>query len=363
MNSNKNPDTERFEETLSMGGLHDNLTGLYSRRGFAEEIKHRDIDMTAPMSVIIGDINGLTLINNAFGQETGDRVIIDIADMIRCSCREKDVIARTGDGEFCVLLPKADSKTAQRICRSIYEKCKQYRSDKMPGSSCAGISLGYHTRTDSSESIETMRKEAEILMYRHKLLETKSVRNASVSTIVSILYEKYGGTEAHLYQMEKLSKETGIALGLSEAELDELGLVSILHDIGKIAISDSIINKNAKLTKEEKREIQNHPESGYRIIQAIAEFKHISEYVLSHHEKWDGTGYPRKLTGEEIPLLSRIIAIVDAYDAMTAKRPYREALPEEYAVNEIKTCAGSQFDPKIAKVFIEKVLHKKWNLI
>ncbi len=341
-------------------GTHDELSGLYNRRYFDEEMKKQDVDLQRPLSVIIGDINGLRLINDSFGHPIGDKTIIEVANIIKDSCRKSDIIARTGDDEFCIILPKADNGTTQRICRKIYDLCVQYRGSKAEGSLYTTISLGYSTRTISHEPIGSLIKEAEKEMFRHKLLETRSIRSSIISSIVSILYEKYEGTEEHSNRMKYFSRKAGLALGIPDATLDELELVSVLHDIGKVAISDAIINKNAKLTKEEKREMQNHAESGFRITQSINEFKHISGYVLSHHEKWDGTGYPQKLKGEEIPLVSRIISIVDAYDAMTMKRPYREALPEEYAVNEIKTCSGTQFDPKIARVFIEKVLGQNW---
>ena len=118
--------------------------------------------------------------------------------------------------------------------------------------------------------------------------------------------------------------------------------------------------KNAKLSKEEMEEMKRHSETGYNITQATIEFQGISEYILAHHEKWDGSGYPRHIKGEEIPLLSRIISIVDAYDAMTNNRAYRQGLSLEDAIDEIKECAGTQFDPKISRVFVEKVLGKKW---
>ncbi len=342
---------------------HDELTRVNNRGSFLKEVEKWDASPQVPLSVIMGDINGLSLINERFGYQTGDKMLAETARIFGESCRKEDFLARIGDDEFCILLPRASAKTAQKICRQIYRKMDEYRNSREEGASIAGVSLGCHTRTPAGERIREMLTEASVHMNRHKLLEAQSVRNSIVSAIVSILYEKYGGTQEQLHRIERYSRELGAALDLSEAAIDELRLISILHDIGKVAISDKIINKNAKLTKEEKREIQNHPESGYRITQSIGEFKHISEYVLSHHEKWDGTGYPRKLRGEEIPLLSRIISIVDAYDAMTSKRPYREALPEEYAISEIKNCAGTQFDPRVARMFIEKVLKKNWSLI
>lgn len=338
---------------------HDVLTGLFNRRSFIEEMARLDSDLPLPLSLILADINGLRLINDEFGMESGDRLIVEVADLLKGSCREEDFIARIGGGEFCILMPKADKELTQVICKRIDDRCEQYDSGT-DGAFRPDISLGHQTRMVLQESMEDIVKDAEMRMYRHKLLEAKSAYSSIVTSIISILRVKYEDTVEHDNREKCLCRGIGLALGISNTMHDELDLTSILHDIGKIAVSDAIINKHAKLTKEEKREIQKHPEIGYRIIQSIREFQHISDYVLFHHEKWDGTGYPRKLTGEEIPLISRIISIVDAYVAMTMNRPYREALPEEYAINEIKTCAGTQFDPAIARIFIEKVLGEKW---
>ena len=137
----------------------------------------------------------------------------------------------------------------------------------------------------------------------------------------------------------------------------ELELLSMLHDIGKIGVDDSILTKFDTLTDAEWREMKKHPEIGYRIAMAAPELKHIAEYILCHHERWDGKGYPQGLTGEEIPVLSRIIAVVDSYDAMTHDRAYRKAISAEDAKTEILNNAGTQFDPKIAKVFVDKILN------
>jgi len=150
-------------------------------------------------------------------------------------------------------------------------------------------------------------------------------------------------------------------LGLCKEEIKEIENIGLLHDIGKIAIDEAILNKSDKLNDEEWEEIRKHPEIGYRILNAVNDMSEMSEYVLSHHERWDGGGYPKGLKGEEIPLKARIITIADTYDAMISDRAYRKALTEEVAVDEIKKNAGTQFDPQLARIFIENVLKKQWK--
>jgi HD-GYP domain-containing protein (c-di-GMP phosphodiesterase class II) len=149
-------------------------------------------------------------------------------------------------------------------------------------------------------------------------------------------------------------------MGLTENQLDELELVAMLHDIGKISIDKNILTKTDKLTDEELREIKKHPEVGYRICNSTSGLSHIAEYILCHHEYWNGCGYPLGLSRSDIPLISRIVSVVDAYDAMTKDRAYRKAMSHTEAVEEIIRNKGTQFDPEIADIFINRVLPKQY---
>jgi len=217
------------------------------------------------------------------------------------------------------------------------------------------ISFGYATRTSLEESVESTFKVAEDLMYRRKILERKSLHSSVMCSIRATLFEKSHETEEHAQRLVDLSKQVGVILGLSDRELDELELSSALHDIGKMSIDQRILLKPGDLTANEWEQVKKHPETGCRIAMACMELSHIAEYILSHHERWDGKGYPHGLKGENIPLLSRIIAVVDAYDAMTQDRPYRKALSAEEAMAEVVRNAGTQFDPEIARVFIQVI--------
>ncbi len=351
---------KKAEEKIKYLSLHDSLTGLFNRAFFEEEVSRLSVDRQLPISIIMGDINGLKLINDGFGHENGDKLIVNIAKILKKCCRKEDIIARVGGDEFCILLPKADKETVQRICDDIYLMCKEEEKNHKDSLQFISISLGSTTRNLANEPLEMIMKEAEAAMYKHKLLESKSLRSSIVSSIISTLRERYIETEEHSQRTQELCQKTGRALGISDSLIDDLKLLAILHDIGKIAISDTLINKKDKLNEDEWEEIKRHCQIGYHITQSTIEFQNISEYILSHHEKWDGTGYPNQLKGEGIPLLSRILSIVDAYDAMINDRPYRKAISQEDAIKEIVKFSGTQFDPRITKIFITEVLRKEW---
>ncbi len=175
------------------------------------------------------------------------------------------------------------------------------------------------------------------------------------------LYETNKREEQHSKRVSALSQHLGRELGLSDAEVKELGITGLFHDIGKIAIEESVLNKPGRLTDDEWKEIMRHPEVGYRLLDAVQDMKDIAYYVLFHHERWDGLGYPKGVQGEEIPLQSRIVAIADAYDAMISERPYKKHVSEEEAIEELRKNAGKQFDPNIVDACVKAILN--WDEI
>lgn len=198
-------------------------------------------------------------------------------------------------------------------------------------------------------------KEAEENMHNRKLLNRKSSRSTIISSIMGTVYIRSQETEEHAKRLVDLSVRVGRKLNISQKDMDNLELFAMLHDIGKIGIDNSILNKPGKLSKNEWEIMKKHSEIGYRIAMSSPELEPIAEYILAHHERWDGNGYPQGLKGEEIPLLSRILAVVDSYDAMTEDRVYRKAMTHQAAIEEIKKNAGTQFDPNIAQIFIDSL--------
>nr|WP_083856529.1 HD domain-containing phosphohydrolase [Desulfosporosinus meridiei] len=344
-----------LEQKLEYLSYKDVLTGLYNRRFFEEELMRLNVPRNLPLTIVMADVNGLKLINDSFGHAMGDELLKKVGEVIVRGCRADDIIARLGGDEFVILLPRTASAEIEQIVKRI----KNQALNETVGSIEISISFGWETKLDKDEDIREVLKKAEDFMYKKKLFESPSMRGKTIKAIINTLHEKNKREEQHSHRVSALCESMGKALGLPEGEVEELKTVGLLHDIGKIAIEETTLNKPGALAEEEWQEIKRHPEIGYRILSTVNDMSEIADYVLCHHEKWNGTGYPKGLKGEEIPFQSRIIAIIDAYDAMTSERSYRKALSEEVVIKEIQTNSGTQFDPEVVNVFLEKVLRVK----
>lgn len=338
----------RVEEEIKFLTFRDRLTGLYNRAYFEEELARLDTDRQLPLSIVIGDVNGLRLINDTLGREAGNKHLIQVARSIQQACRKEDILARWGGDEFAILLPRTGEKTAHEICHRIVQTCKA----NSVGPISLSIALGYGTKTDPTQSVHEIMSMAESWMYRQKFLDRTSYRNALIASLRETLNAKTHETHEHATRLENLALMVGRAVNLSARELDDLSLLAALHDIGKVGIPDSILNKPGELTEDEWDIMKTHVEIGHRIASSSADLAHIAEAILYHHERWDGEGYPRGLKGDEIPLIARILAVVDAYDAITNDRPHSIARSCGAALDELVRCAGTHFDPQLVEVFV-----------
>jgi len=344
-------ESQRHIEYLS---YCDSLTGLYNRRWVQMQLKHFNDAAFLPFSVIIADMNGLKLTNDAFGHAVGDELLKSTSAVIQEVIGDSGVCARLGGDELIVLLPNTDRQTTQNLVRRI----REIASQRQVAGLVLSVSLGWETREDLDRTIHDVIKHAEDDMYKHKLLDQPVYRARAIAVILQSLYDRTPREEDHSLRVAHICELIGEALDMDMEQIEKLHTIGMLHDIGKISIEREILEKPGPLTKDEYVHIQRHAELGYRIIGAMSEMVDIAEYILVHHERFDGSGYPRGLRGRQIPYYSRIVAVADAWDAMTSPRPYRDAMTIEQAAAELYANAGTQFDPRIVEVFLEKVLPK-----
>lgn len=335
-------------EEISFLSYSDKLTGLKNRAHMERMFNALDKNKDDKYHIIMGDLNGLKLTNDALGHIEGDRLLCLVSKILIESCKGDDIVSRWGGDEFVILVLNKNDNYVDDLVDRIINKCE----NEMNFHFKISIAWGQAKPDDENSNAEVVMSLAEKRMYRHKLMENKSARSTAINSLLKTLNEKHSETEEHTMRIKNLSFKLGKRIGLATEKLDELELLSSLHDIGKIGIPEQILMKPAKLTEEEWTIMKTHCDIGYRIASSTPEFAHIANEILAHHEKYDGTGYPNGLVGEAIPLLARIINIVDSFDVMTHRRIYKEAFDKDYVREEYKRCAGTQFDPNISKEFI-----------
>ncbi len=343
--------TERknSEEKIRYLSFHDTLTGLYNRAYFEEEIKRLDTERQLPLTMLMGDVNGLKIINDAYGHLKGDLFLKTIADILKECFREEDIVSRWGGDEFIIMLPRTQGECARNIVKRIKKLCKERSTEDLPLS----ISIGFATKKVASENIDKILKEAEDKMYKNKIADSKSTNEIIISSLKENLRKEGAKTEEHSVLLRKFALAIGNQLNLSNEKLEELKLLMDVYNIGKLALADEIMSKPGRLTREEWKIIKKLPEIGYRIAESSNTLKPISEAILSHYEWFNGSGYPRGIKGDDIPVISRISFIINSYEAMAKDRPYRKKMSKNQIINEIKKYSGIQFDPKISKIFLK----------
>ena len=343
-------------ERIAYLSYHDQLTGLYNRRFYEEEMYRLDTERNLPFSIIMLDVNGLKLTNDVFGHKIGDELLIRTANIMKQECRTEDIIARLGGDEFAILLPGTTSEKAAEISERIYRAAQQEKMEE----AVVSIAAGWATKTAKEKNIHDTLIEAEEKMYARKIIETQEMRKATVELIRQRIEEDCFDEEEHRLGVAKYTEEICVQMGLPEELTQRAVMAAKFHDLGKITIARELLQKVEKLEPGEYEEIKKHSEKSYLILKSVDEYADLAGFVLYHHERWDGKGYPQGLTGERIPLISRIIAVADAWEAMLSERSYRKALSEEEALKELRESSGAQFDPEIVAVFIEKVLKEKY---
>ncbi len=326
----------------------DRLTNLYNRNFFEIELDRLNTERQLPLSFIIGDLNGMKLINDAFGHQTGDSALKKVASIMKRVFRKEDIISRFGGDEFAILLPKTNDKTAQKIV----ERLKVEFSKNPLEFIQLNMSFGTATKNTSSEDIKDLIVKAEERMYFDKLKESKIAKESMINHLkhkLQLLSDETWQNHERLISLSILFAEK---MNLTSIEKEELKMLCEYHDIGKTGIPSYILDKKEPLTNDEWIKLKRHSEIGYHIMKSSGGPLSVDELILVHHERWDGKGYPGLLSGKKIPLVGRMFAIVDAYEARVNDRPYKDRLSPKEALGEIRNNAGSQFDPELAEIFV-----------
>lgn len=332
--------------------FHDQLTGLHNRHFLNEQKKHLSTLRNYPMSLVMIDVDGLKLVNDAFGHKAGDSVLIKVAQCLKESLTPDTTILRWGGDEFLVLLPNTTYQETKELVPILDLQMRNKLKEPIESST----SFGYAEINEDISGFEEAFRLAEKMMYKQKLFNLKSKRREIIDAIMATLHEKNPREAVHSRNVHEFAMEFGNVLGLSEETMKLLDLASLFHDIGKISIDYSILNKPSSLTIEEYEEIKHHPEAGYRILSMIPDFSDVADIVRHHHERFDGNGYPSGLKGNNIPYLDRIILIADAFDAIVNDRPYRKKQTIPSAIKILEENKAQQFDPELVEIFIQKVI-------
>ncbi|MEW6081688.1 MAG: PAS domain S-box protein [Bacillota bacterium] len=341
---------KRYEEQLQYVSLHDQLTGLYNRAYFEEELKRLGGSREFPITIISADLDGLKLVNDTMGHDKGDLLLVATMGILKDSLRASDILARVGGDEFVALLPRTGPESGESVAERIRQNIALYNQD--PSQLPLSVSLGVATLESRDTPLSDTYKRADDLMYRDKLQRSASARGRIIQTLMAALAERDFITEGHAKRLLELCSQVGKKIGLTSPQMANLSLLAQVHDLGKVGTPDRILFKKSPLNDKEWEIMRQHPEVGYRIASSSPDLVGIADLILKHHERWDGTGYPLGLKGEEIPLECRILAIVDAFDTMTSDRPYSKTKGKEEALRELQGCAGTQFDPELVEVFL-----------
>lgn len=342
-------DQLRAEEQIRFLSYHDKLTTLHNRAYVETLLPDLEGPQSLPISIIMLDMNGLKLVNDVFGHQQGDLLLISMAEVLKKSCRPSDIIARWGGDEFVILLPQTDQEDCRKVWARIQDLCKEFTDCTIPLSAAIGAA----TKDSGVVRLTEMFNVAEYRMYNDKLLRGREVRKEIVGSLENILHKRCFESGGHSERVKQLAFEFIEFLGFDLNENDRKSLIqlAIMHDIGKVAIPGEILGKAAPLTAGEWEIVKSHSDIGYRMAQSMGE-PSVADMILALHEHWDGTGYPYGVKGDRIPLLARLFAIVDVYDVLTHDRPYKAAVDKAAALREIELGSRIQFDPELAQRFI-----------
>lgn len=328
--------------------VKDQLTGLYNRRYFDQEIGPLIEGSPGGFSLVMTDVNGLKLINDAFGHEEGDRLLKTFTKVLKRHCSEGDILMRIGGDEFLILMPGRSLHDTVSIIESMKADFASHSTRGIAFSA----SFGCTEKWDSSESKEILFNRAESEMYRRKVAESPVMKRNTIEGVLKHIQELDRNEQAHSIAVAENSEQIAQHLDLPRERIQQIREAALLHDIGKIRFINGAVKTANNVETGMPRGFQHHPEVGYNLLVSLSDHAQLAPFILHHHENWDGTGYPLGLVGEEIPLEARIIAVAEAYDAIISGKGIGNPRTKDEAIEEIRRCSGTQFDPSVARVFI-----------
>jgi len=362
--------------SLRQHALVDPLTGLHNHRFFQERLGSelmRAEREESLLSIVTIDVDDFDQVNHIYGHAAGDRRLAAIAKRLAVSARECDVVCRIGGDEFAYIMPNTAAVDAYKVCLRIQDNARQVEDEcPLP----VGLSIGIACAPEHGRFREELAEKAagslywaklhgreQVIVYDPELVVTLSpeeriqmLEEESYVRMVQLLASAVDArdpyTQQHSRRVSALAVGFAQSIGLDAERISDLETAALLHDIGKIGVSDAVLRKNGRLDEDEYAQVKEHPALAVRILNAIPKRDTLLPWISSHHERWDGAGYPAGLSGEDVPFEARILAICDTYDAMTSARPYRPAMPPEKALAEILACAGTQFDAELATAFV-----------
>ena len=354
--------------------LTDPLTGLGNHRHFHERLQRELAQAeqeSKPLSLCLVDIDDFKQINDRYGHPVGDRVLGQVAARLR----QGGESFRLGGDEFAVLLPGLDPRDGVSVARSIVERVSAAQLDQIGSVTVsAGVatfpvqgvgrdelirladSALYWAKEDGKNRARTYEPALVELKQLQQLAEgtDRAARYRAAASLAKAVDARDAYTGSHSERVSELAARIARRLGLDDPAIELTRLAASLHDLGKLAIPEEILRKPSALNESERLVLQRHPQIGHRMLESLG-VEPVADWVLHHHERWDGDGYPNRLRGDEIPLGARIIFVADAYDAMTSERVYRDPLSPRDALEELERCSGTQFDPSIVDAFADEL--------
>ncbi len=339
---------QRYIERLSEAGVFDPLTGAYYRTKLPEILKKLDRKTNLPIAFFMFDVNGMKIVNDIFGYDEGNSLLRKCATILSLAAPARAVMVRMSGDEFLLMVPRCSKYEREYIA----EKVKEYTKEESRELITPDISMGMEVKEFENQNIETVLRKTEENLITIRNRDSASFKNSIVKDLLRHLAMKNFEDTKHVIRVKGLALMLGESIGIGSERMKTLSLAADIHDIGKVVVPEEILKKKGNLTKDDWDQIKRHPVISYSIANALPKYKATAEAILYHHEYWDGSGYPEGLKGEEIPLLSRILSIVDAFDIMQKTTHYRpRSFSPREALNEIKRCAGTQFDPNLVRYF------------